>query len=225
MDLHYRKVSTIEPVAAYLAEAIIARLKNDKRVLWLVPGGSAVQVAVAASKSIFDANLSLEWLKVSLTDERYGPVGHPDSNALQLQQAGFTLPDPIFKSILDSQDMPTTTQMYADWLKSELAIADYAIGFFGIGPDGHTAGILPNSPAVRSGDFAVGYDGGTYQRITMTPTAIAELDEAVAYATGETKHDVIDSLAGELSLNEQPAQALKQVPKLTIFNDHKGENP
>ena len=59
--------------------------------------------------------------------------------------------------------------------------------------------------------------------MTTTPAALARLDEAVVYALGESKWPVIDQLEDDLPLNDQPAQALKQIPKLTIFNDHRGE--
>jgi 6-phosphogluconolactonase/glucosamine-6-phosphate isomerase/deaminase len=94
---------------------------------------------------------------------------------------------------------------------------------FGIGSDGHTAGILPRSSAVDEMRLAHGYDGGTFKRITMTRPAITQLDEAVIYTMGKDKWPVLDQLENDVAIDEQPAQILKQVPKVTIFNDHKGE--
>ena len=74
-----------------LSDRLIAELKQDKKVLWLICGGSNIAPAVEIMKKI-RANVSpdqLTNLTVSQTDERYGPVGHPDSNWKQMQDAGF----------------------------------------------------------------------------------------------------------------------------------------
>jgi 6-phosphogluconolactonase/glucosamine-6-phosphate isomerase/deaminase len=217
------KVAAAAEAAEFIAAALSAPLREGKKVLWLVPGGSAIALAAEVAKRLRDVPLNT--LTITLTDERYGPVGHPDSNWLQLEQAGFMpLPGAQLLPVLTGTSMGETVAQFSSVLKEQLAVADYALGLFGIGADGHTAGILPHSPAVTSQDFAAGYDAISFQRITMTPPAIAKLDEAVVSAMGETKWPVIDELEStDKPIPDQPAQLLKQVPKLTIFNDHKGE--
>jgi 6-phosphogluconolactonase/glucosamine-6-phosphate isomerase/deaminase len=219
MNISFIKIKSTDPVAGYLADTLKAHLAKGERVLWLVPGGSAIQIAAAVSTQL--RGHSLKNLAVTLTDERYGPVGHPDSNWHQLEQAGFSLPGAELMPVLSGADMEATTANFAATLERELARADYRLGFFGIGPDGHTAGMLPDSPAVTAQGFASGYSAN-YERITMTVPAIRRLDEAVVYAVGENKWPVLDQLEGQVELTKQPAQALKPVSKLTIFNDYKG---
>ena len=125
--------------------------------------------------------------------------------------------------MLFGEDRDATATAFAALLKGRLAAAEYRLGFFGIGPDGHTAGILPESPAVAAAGLAAAYDAGAFQRLTMTPRAIAQLDEAVVYAVGEAKWPVLDNLDRDVAVALQPAQSLKQVPALTIFNDRRGE--
>lgn len=217
----YAKITTPDPVAEYLAAAVTKRLSRGKRVLWLVCGGSSIAVAAAASKLLAGHDLSK--LAVTLTDERYGYVGHPDSNWRQLSEAGFALPGARLRPVLTGASMDSTVAGFADILEEELDRADYRLGFFGIGPDGHVAGILPGSPAVDADDLTAGYDAGNFRRLTMTFQAISALDEAVVYAVGEAKWPVLDQLEDELELDVQPAQALKDIETLTVFNDHKGE--
>ena len=168
--------------------------------------------------------VDLSNLTVTLTDERYGPVGHPDSNWWQMEEAGVTLPGAQRIPVLAGADRPATTSAFAAHLQAAFSQADYVLGFFGIGADGHTAGILPGSLAVHSEELAASYDAGNYERITMTPKAVTRLDEAVVYAVGKAKWPVFDDLSkGDLPLDVQPAQILKQVPECTVFNDYKGE--
>jgi 6-phosphogluconolactonase/glucosamine-6-phosphate isomerase/deaminase len=223
MSLVFKQTKSAGVVAEYLADSIGEKLRSGQRVLWLVPGGSAIAIAAEASRQLRFQAVPLENLVVSLTDERYGDVGHADSNWLQLQKAGLELPDATMLSVLQGLDMDTTVQQFSSLLERELSQAGFRIGLFGIGADGHTAGILPQSDAVAATQFAFGYDAGNFKRITMTPAAIAKLDEAVVYAMGDEKKSALNQLQTDLSIAEQPAQSLKQVPKVTIYNGYTGE--
>lgn len=218
----FKQVSSTQPVVDYLVSVITNKLAAGQPVLWLVPGGSGLQLAVEVANNLAAAPLAN--LTATLTDERFGPVGHPDSNWHQLLQAGFSLPGATLVPILAGSDRDTTAQAFADRLTELLTPEHYRLGFFGIGPDGHVSGILPDSPAVSATGLAIGYDGGTYQRVTTTPTALAQLDEAVIYAAGQPKWPILDQLSTQdLPISVQPAQCLKQIKNVTIFNDHLGE--
>lgn len=222
MPIFFKRVTSVEPVARYVAQQLVTALSENHKVLWLTPGGSAIAVASVVSEQV--KSIDLSGLTVTLTDERYGPVGHPDSNWLQLEETGFSLPGATLLPVLRGKDREATVAEWDATLRDQLKRNDYRFGLFGFGPDGHTAGILPNSPAVTSDQFANGYDAGNFQRITMTPLAIAKLDEAVVYAMGEAKRPVLEQLSQTVDVPSQPAQALKQVPSLTIYNDLIGED-
>ena len=208
-------------VIDYLVAAITKRLVANEKVLWLIPGGSAIPIAVEVSHAI-SSELKKN-LTVSLTDERYGALNHADSNWFQLSKAGFDFSGVTQKPVLIGLDRTDTTRHFDETLSALQDGYDYSLGFFGIGPDGHTAGILPGSAALQSKHYAADYDASNFERITMTPTAIAALDEAVAYAVGDTKWPILKQLQTELPVDIQPAQLLKNVRKLTIFTDYKGE--
>lgn len=217
----FRKINSIDPVVEHLSALLGEKLNNGQRVFWLVTGGSSIKIAAAVSHHLKNVNLS--GLTITLTDERYGDIGHSDSNWLQLEAAGFSLPGAILHPVLVGKSIEQTTIEYDTLLNEQLASGSFRLGLFGMGPDGHVAGILPHSSAIEDSSLASYYDGGQYQRITMTPSAIKQLDEAVLYAVGQDKWPVIDKLEVSTLVQEQPAQALKQVARLTVYNDHKGE--
>jgi 6-phosphogluconolactonase/glucosamine-6-phosphate isomerase/deaminase len=217
MNMTFVPASSPDPVGKYIAEVIVAQLGGKRTVLWLLSGGSAIAVAVAASRRL--AGRDLSGLTVSLIDERYGPVGHAQSNWKQLQDAGFDLPGATLHPVLVGASQSDTAEAFDEFLHAEFSRADFSVGLLGIGPDGHTSGILPHSPAVTSLGLVTSYDGGAFQRITTTPRALSSLDEAVVYAVGENKWPVLDRLETDLPFAEQPAQALKAATKLTIFTD------
>jgi 6-phosphogluconolactonase/glucosamine-6-phosphate isomerase/deaminase len=216
--------TTINPDDAvnYIASSVLSKLKQGKKVLFFVTGGSSIPVGVKISDILKDypnKNL-IQNLTIMLTDERYGPVDHFNSNYFQLKEKGFDILDAEIIPILIDNDSNITTEKFNTALNEKFMTTDYKIGMFGVGVDGHTAGILPDSAAVFSQDLAFGYDTSTFSRITMTPKAIEKLDEAVVWAQGKDKWDVIKDLKEkDLSIIEQPAQILKKVSLLTIFSD------
>ncbi len=205
--------------ADQLGGTISRRLSRGETVCWFLSGGSAIEVAVLTAARIGRASSKLT---ISLADERYGPVGHHDSNWTQLLQAGFSLPGARLEPILGGGDEIETAAGFNKSARRLLESSAYKIALLGIGADGHTAGILPGSPAAISRELTSDYTGQDYHRLTLTARALSLLDEAVVYAPGEIKATAINNLAEDLSLSEQPAQILKRIPKVTVYNGSKG---
>lgn len=220
--LELKKINDKATVADYLAETISRTLKNGQRVLWLVAGGSAMNVAVEAAQKMTAAD-NLENLSISLTDERYGDVGHADSNWRQLEEKGFNLPGARMLPVLDGKDIDETASHYSNLLNSALDASDYSLALAGMGPDGHIFGIKPHSPSVDSHDDVAAYNWDDFSRLTPTLRLLKRLDEVVIYAVGKEKHPQLDMLNKDIPAQDQPAQQLKQLKKVIIFNDYKGE--
>lgn len=208
--------------AAFLAQAIGTALGEGKKVLWFVPGGSAIAVAAAAARSLSEQQetVRLSNLTVTLTDERYGAPKHADSNWQQLLLAGFLIPGARLFPVLSGADIFETAEAYNNRLAVEMPVA-YKIALLGIGADGHTAGLLPHSPALSSPDLAAAYRGGRFKRLTITPRALVQLDQAVVYAIGEEKWPALAKLREDVKIEDQPAQILKKISRVTIFTDFK----
>lgn len=204
----------------YLADTLKKHLAAGESVLWLIPGGSGIDAAIQVAQHLESQDLTQ--LYVTLTDERYGDLGHADENWQQLLDKGFSLPGAqLYRVLQQGLDRQQTADAFAETINTFMQKTDYAIGYFGIGADGHTAGIKPKTVAVTAEALAVGYEGPDFQRITMTFAAIKGLDEAVVYAVGDAKWQVIQNLLhDDLALDEQPAQILNRVPKVTIFTDY-----
>ncbi len=218
-NINFTKEATAENTSEFVFKAILEKLELGKKVLWFATGGSSIEVCSLVSKKL--ASLDHKNLTIMLTDERYGKLNHPDSNWQQLISKGFDLPEAKLIPVLIGENREKTVEIFNQELKKELAKADYKIGLFGIGADGHTAGILPHSPAVNSEDLAFGYDSEKFERITITTKTILMLDEAVVYMMGQNKWKVVDDLKERnIPIDEQPAQILKKVPLLTIFTDY-----
>lgn len=212
-------VRPADEIVNYLESVIAGHLRKNQSVLWLVPGGSASIIALDVLRLLEKYDTSQ--LSITLTDERYGLPGHPNENWTQLMRAGFRPIEARTYRVLNGADVTDTALEYAKWLEAHRESADYAIGLFGIGADGHTAGIKPHTIAAQTSDTTSYFKGEDFERVTITPAFIAQLDEAVVYTQGSAKFPTIDRLLNEsISVIEQPAQALKSTGKLTVFTDY-----
>lgn len=204
-----------------LADTIATPLKAGKKILWLVPGGSNIAIAVRVLKTIRGwPGVTLKNLTVTLTDERFGPVGHADSNWQQLTEAGFDFAGIGAIPVLRDLNLEETVSTWAQNLTSAFAANDLVIGQFGIGTDGHIAGILPHSPATAANEPVAAYNAGTFMRITTTPRLLGRIFSAYVFVIDAAKEEAVRKLRyEELSVAEEPCQLLKKLPRAVLYGN------
>ena len=207
-----------------LLQRLLDELKGGKNVLWLLSGGSNIHAAVRIMEAIPDEVSS--HLTIALIDERYGPVGHPDSNWHQLQAAGLDMKQaasiPCLREGLSQQE---TAQAYEARLRVAFESSDCIIGLLGMGADGHIAGILPESVAAKPCQhLVIDYKGPDHQRITLTFKALDKITALYVFAFGASKLSALQQLYDqEIDIEKQPAQFLKRHQESYLYNDQLGE--
>ena len=207
---------------AALTNKIVSFLHENKKVLWFIPGGSNIPIAVQVMNGIRSQVEShvLNNLSIALTDERYGPVGHLDSNWKQLEDDGFDFTGINSYFILDGSSLVETVDRYGEIIQKIVRDADVIVGQFGMGADGHIAGILPRSPAVLETVPTAGYESKPFTRVTITFPILRQIDVAYMFVSNSTKKNAIDRLhLDNVSLDEQPAQILKEIPEVYVYID------
>ena len=208
-----------EAVTNYLAETISSHLAAGERVLWILSGGSGGKVCIEVAKRL---TTPLTKLVTTLSDERYVAVGDPNENWQQLIDGGFSVPGALTYRPLQGRDRAETAADLGVWMQQQFLLADFKIGIFGMGTDGHTAGLKPGTSAVEASGWVTDFSGNDFERITMTFDAIKQLDEAVIQAMGADKTAVLNTfIKQDIPITLQPAQVLKLVNKSTLFTDYK----
>jgi 6-phosphogluconolactonase len=180
-----------EIVAAVAAEAVADRGRFE----FAVSGGRTPWAMFA------DLAGKMPWEKVTIyqVDERIASDGDPDRNLTQLQRA---LPP---GGAADVRAMPVTFH------DLEAAATDYAdslpeafdLVHLGLGPDGHTASLIPGDAVLGVTDRDVALTG-EYQgrrRMTLTYPVLNRAQRILWLVTGEDKVDALARLrAGDDSI-------------------------
>jgi len=207
-----------------IAKKICEGLFKDKKVLWLVSGGSNIQI----EKNVMDmirnhAQDRLGGLAILPIDERYGAQGHEDSNTEMMRQAGFAPGNAVWIDVLmHGLPFDQTVEFYSEVAGTALANADVIVGQFGMGSDGHIAGIKPESPATTEPDEStiMGYNWEDYTRMTLMPAALKQITNAYLIAYGDDKKKPLLRLQKhDRSFQKLPAVLLYELPKVIVYND------
>lgn len=172
------------------------------------------------------AKQALDWANVvvSLADERWVPVEHPDSNAGLLKRYLFQGPaaKAQFLSLYSAAANLERAAEHADRLLAELPSIDALV--LGMGDDGHTASLFPNSPNLEE---ALQPDGARrcwpmlapsvpHQRLSMSRALLASAKFKVLSISGQSKLTTLSAaLAGD-DVAEMPIRAFLQ-PTLEIY--------
>jgi 6-phosphogluconolactonase len=221
-SIHFFKITDVGFIAQQISESIRSKLAEGRDVVWLLSGGSAITVAVEAASLLADEGTPR--LTVGLIDERYGKPGHTDSNWSQLEAAGFKLEGIDLAPMIKGLDFIGTTKEYDKFIAQIAGQNSYKIGLLGMGADGHTAGILPYSPVIDSNSFVGCYEAADYRRVTLTGKGLRILDKAIVYAAGAAKRSAIENLTKSMPAAKQPAQLLKRIADVDVYNDVIGDS-
>jgi len=222
--MHKLVVTNGEGAARAIAHGVDSALQKGLKVLWLWSGGSNGKLQIKALSMLKYA--SRHNLTISLIDERFVALESTHSNWHQLLDSGLNGE----RARLEPPIIDWNLKLYEaahDWavrLGRRISEADMVIGQFGIGADGHTAGILPQTEGVHEHDkLVLGYRGKDFDRLTTTPALFSRLHLAIAVAMGESKKPMLEAMQASESADEVPAKLLQSASELIIYTDQKVE--
>jgi 6-phosphogluconolactonase len=139
--------------------------------------------------------MNVEWDRVDLfqADERVAPDGDPDRNLTHIHDS---LPDAALARLrpmpVTDDDLDAAAARYEAELPEVLELVH-----LGIGPDGHTASLVPGDPVLEVSDRRVAVTGGEYQgrrRMTLTYPALAAARKVFWLVAGDDTRDALQKL-------------------------------
>jgi 6-phosphogluconolactonase len=189
-------------IAAAAREAVAAR----GRFIVAVSGGHTPwqMLRVLAGEDV-----PWKGMYVAQVDERVAPAGDADRNLTHLRQTLLAhaplRPEQVLSMPVESPDLEAAAALYASMLRDIAGsppVLDLA--HLGLGPDGHTASLVPGDPVLEVTDADVAVTGGAYQgrhRMTLTFPMLNRSRRVLWLVTGSEKVDMLARLrAGDRSI-------------------------
>lgn len=175
-------------------------------------------------RALADEEVPWAGVHVVQVDERVAPAGDPDRNLTHLRESLLARcplrPEQVHAMPVESADLEVAAGRYALTLRQiagSPAVLDLA--HLGLGPDGHTASLVPGDPVldVTGVDVAL---TGVYQgrrRMTLTYPVLNRARRIVWLITGREKAEMLERLCrGDRSI---PAGRIDQ-PQALVLADH-----
>ena len=203
-------------IAAEARTAVAAR----GRFIMAVSGGHTPWQMLRALAS---EEVPWDGVHVVQVDERVAPAGDPDRNLTHLRESLLEhaplRPEQIHAMPVESSDLDAAAKRYAMTLQ-EIAgsppVLDLA--HLGLGPDGHTASLVPDDPVldVTDRDVAVTGEYRGLRRMTVTYPVLDRAGRALWLITGSDKAPMVPRLlAGDRSI---PAGRVATAEQLVVID-------
>jgi 6-phosphogluconolactonase len=181
--------------ASYVVSLAKAAVVARGRFTFAVSGGRTPWAMFEALRAEY-----MPWAEVELfqVDERVAPDGDPDRNLTHLRQSIGDVPAQVHPMPVNDPDLDAAAAAYAEVLPERFDLVH-----LGLGPDGHTASLVPGDPVLQVTDKLVAvtkpYQG--HQRMTLTYPGLARAAQLLWLVTGPDKRDAMAKLlAGDESI-------------------------
>ncbi len=186
--------SAAKMIAADARSAVAAR----GRFVMAVSGGKTPWAMLRAL-----AGEDVPWKNVHVfqVDERVAPAGDPDRNLTHLRASLLEHaplpPQQIYDMPVESPDLEAAAKQYARTLEQVAGSPPVLdLTHLGMGPDGHTASLVPGDPVLNITDADVGLTG-VYQgrrRMTLTYPVLNRSRRILWLMTGPEKIEMLPRL-------------------------------
>ena len=209
-----------------VARAAAATIAADARISIAARGQFAFAVSGGHTPWIMLralASLGVPWEAVHVfqVDERVAPSGHPDRNLTHLRESLLVHapvpPTQVHAMPVESDDLEAAAAQYARTLEGIAGrppVLDLV--HLGLGPDGHTASLVPGDPVLDVTKTEVALSG-IYQgrrRMTLTYPALNRARRVLWVVTGSEKVQMLRRLRdGDVSI---PAGRIRRESALLL---------
>ncbi len=197
--------SAAREAAAFIAESARAAVAARGRFIMAVSGGHTPWLML---RTLASEEVPWAYMHVVQVDERVAPAGDPDRNLTGLRASLLDhapiRQEQIHPMPVESQDLATAAVKYALLLR-QLAGSPPVLDLvhLGLGPDGHTASLVPGDPVLEVTDADVAltrvYEGR--RRMTLTFPMLHRSRSILWLVTGSEKAEMLVRLShGDVSI-------------------------
>ena len=218
IEVHADAAAVSRRAAAWIAALARQAIEERGRFALAVSGGTTPWQTL---RLLADQAIAWQHVHVAQVDERVAATGSPERNLTHLQEALLArvplAAGQVHAMPVEDADLDAAAQRYAAELTRLTGTpATLDLVCLGLGPDGHTASLVPDDAALDVDDADVAVTG-PYQgrrRMTLSFPMINRARRILWLVTGDEKARVLARLvAGDRAL---PAGRIVQAPALAI---------
>jgi 6-phosphogluconolactonase len=213
----------ISELSQYAARSFIEianeSIQERGRFLVALSGGSTPMRLYELLGNQFQNEVDWSRIHFFWGDERCVPVDDAGNSYEQTKKVLFdkiNIPNENTHRILSELEPDSAARAYADTLKvfadPPLAWPRFDLALLGMGDDGHTASLFPNSPMeVDSPALAVtaNYQDRPANRVTLTPKVLNTSRNIIFLVAGKAKSVTLSKVLGDSYMPEElPAQRI-----------------
>jgi 6-phosphogluconolactonase len=221
-----RTFDSIESAAAELAQQIAGALRDVVRERGagslLVPGG---RTPLPLFRALRRSDLAWQKIAISLTDERWVPANHADSNE-RLVRAELLVDAAAVARFVPLHNAAPTAALGAANSWSDLSgfARPFDVVVLGMGEDGHFASLFPQSPGIAAalntnaapGCVAMSAPSAPHDRISLNLAALSAARRLFLFISGAHKRELIESSGATARLPIGALLALRH-PKPEVY--------
>jgi 6-phosphogluconolactonase len=195
LDVRDTPVEVAAAAAIFVAKRALAAVADHGRFTFAVSGGHTPWAMFTEL-----AKEDVPWDKTAIyqVDERVAPEGDPDRNLTHLRDALAGAPAEVHAMPVNDPDLDVAAERYGNDVP-----ARFDLVHLGLGPDGHTASLVPGDPVLHVRDrlVALTQPYQNHRRMTLTYPALARADQIMWLVTGSDKQTPLTQLlAGDTSI-------------------------
>ncbi len=184
--------------AALIAADARAAVSERGRFSFAASGGTSPWQMLRA---LAEEDLPWERVHVFQVDERVAPAGHGDRNLTHLRESLARAPlaeGRVHAMPVEARDLEAAARGYAESLAAVAGSPPVVdVVHLGLGPDGHTASLVPGDPVLEVRDADVSLTAAPYQgyrRMTVTYPLLARARRILWLVTGASKFEMLKRL-------------------------------
>ena len=208
-------------LSKYIERILKQSLQDNFQTSLVMSGGST-------PKGLFQllSNTKIDWSKILITmaDDRWVDVSHKDSNERLVKDLMLRnhAKNAKFVSLKSACTSASDGAMELEY--SFPKISSFSLVILGMGADGHTASLFPNTESLRQGidlncsqQFIASMpNDAPHMRISMTASRLLAADEIIIHITGDKKRKVLDKAFSGTDAAEIPVRIILNQTKVPV---------
>ncbi|NNN21558.1 MAG: 6-phosphogluconolactonase [Acidimicrobiales bacterium] len=202
-------VDSVPDTFALLVRKILEPISKVREVVLALSGGPTARLCYDQLASLELSDRKVNWgnIHIIMGDERCVDLTDNDSNAKLVKESLLDKVGPVKEfTPLTCSDQGTSVAKVIEDAARENSTLGIDLAHLGLGPDGHSASLFPNSLALLANDSLLTTlnsdpsGNNPHERVTLTYGGLSRAEKTLITVSGPSKADALAQIASGIPL-------------------------